>query len=62
MEVRRGGQSVPIRQSIRKATGRGRFNVDQPFNPSIISTFVPVAGSVDSSPRRCSTWRCTHRT
>ena len=41
-----GGQSVPIRQSIRKANGTWTFNVDQPFNPSNLSGFVPVAGSV----------------
>jgi hypothetical protein len=41
-----GGQSVPIRQSIRKANGTWSFSVDQPFNPSNVSTFVPVAGSV----------------
>jgi len=41
-----GGQSVPIRQSIRKANGTWTLNVDQPFNPSNLSTFVPVAGSV----------------
>ena len=41
-----GGQSVPIRQSIRKANGTWSFSADQPFNPSNLSTFVPVAGSV----------------
>ena len=41
-----GGQSVPIRQSIRKANGTWSFAADQPFNPSNLSAFVPVAGSV----------------
>ena len=41
-----GGQSVPIRQSIRKANGTWSFSADQPFNPSNVSAFVPVAGSV----------------
>ena len=41
-----GGQSVPIRQSIRKANGTWTFNADQPFNPSNLSTFVPIPGSV----------------
>ncbi|HKC54991.1 MAG TPA: carboxypeptidase regulatory-like domain-containing protein [Vicinamibacterales bacterium] len=41
-----GGQSLPIRQSIRKAQGTWTFSVDQPFNPSNLAAFVPVPGSV----------------
>jgi len=41
-----GGQSLPIRQSIRKAQGTWTFSVDQPFNPSNLASFVPVPGSV----------------
>jgi hypothetical protein len=41
-----GGQSVPIRQSIRKSNGTWTFAADQPFNPSNLSSFVPVPGSV----------------
>jgi len=41
-----GGQSLPIRQSIRKQNGTWTFNADQPFNPSNLSSFVPIPGSV----------------
>jgi len=41
-----GGQSLPIRQSIRKAQGTWTFSVDQPFNPNNLASFVPVPGSV----------------
>jgi len=41
-----GGQSLPIRQSIRKAQGTWTFSVDQPFNPNNLSSFVPVPGSI----------------
>jgi carboxypeptidase family protein len=41
-----GGQSLPIRQSIRKAQGTWTFSVDQPFNPSNLASFVPLPGSV----------------
>jgi carboxypeptidase family protein len=41
-----GGLSVPIRQGPRKGLGTWSFSVDQPFNPSSLSTFVPVPGSV----------------
>jgi hypothetical protein len=41
-----GGQSLPIRQSIRKAQGTWTFSVDQPFNPSNLASFVPVPGSI----------------
>src|SRR5262245_48059340 len=40
-----GGQTLPTRQSIRKSNGTWNFNVDQPFNPSNLSAFVPVPGS-----------------
>jgi hypothetical protein len=41
-----GGQSLPIRQSIRKANGTWTFNQDQPFNPADLASFVPIPGSV----------------
>ena len=41
-----GFQSLPIRQSIRKAQGTWVFNQDQPFNPSNLASFVPIPGSV----------------
>src|SRR5262245_47450036 len=41
-----GFQSLPIRQSIRKQQGIWVFNQDQPFNPSNLSSFVPIPGSV----------------
>jgi hypothetical protein len=40
-----GGQSLPIRQSIRKANGTWTFNQDQPFNPANLASFVPIPGS-----------------
>jgi carboxypeptidase family protein len=45
-KVGAGVQSLPIRQSIRKSNGTWTFSVDQPFDPSNLSAFVPVAGSV----------------
>jgi hypothetical protein len=41
-----GGQSLPIRQSIRKSNGTWAFNQDQPFDPSNLAAFVPIPGSV----------------
>ena len=41
-----GGQSLPIRQSIRISNGTWTFNADQPFNPTNLSSFVPLPGSV----------------
>ncbi|MBI4887761.1 MAG: hypothetical protein HY824_11760, partial [Acidobacteria bacterium] len=41
-----GGQSLPIRQAIRKANGTWTFAADQPFDPSNLSSFVPAPGSV----------------
>jgi Carboxypeptidase regulatory-like domain len=41
-----GGQSLPIRQSIRKSNGTWTFNQDQPFNPANVASFVPIPGSV----------------
>ncbi|HEY3160651.1 MAG TPA: hypothetical protein VGJ78_16915, partial [Vicinamibacterales bacterium] len=41
-----GGLSVPIRQGPRKGLGTWSFSTDQPFNPSSLSTFAPVPGSV----------------
>ena len=41
-----GGQSLPIKQSIRKSNGTWTFNQDQPFNPANLASFVPVPGSV----------------
>ena len=41
-----GGQSLPIRQSIRKANGTWTLSADQPFNPPNLSSFVPTPGSV----------------
>ena len=41
-----GGQSLPIRQSIRKSNGTWTFNQDQPFNPSNLAAFTPAPGSV----------------
>src|SRR6266550_1779535 len=40
-----GGQSLPIRQSIRKTNGTWTFNQDQPFNPSNLAAFTPIPGS-----------------
>ena len=58
-----GGQSVPIRQSIRKSNGTWTFAADQPFNPSNLSIVRPCSGiGDDSSRRRSSTWRSTRRT
>jgi len=45
-KVGAGFQSLPIRQSIRKAQGTWVFNQDQPFNPSNLASFVPIPGSV----------------
>jgi hypothetical protein len=41
-----GGQSLPIRQSIRKSNGTWNFNQDQAFNPSNLAAFLPIPGSV----------------
>jgi len=41
-----GGQSLPIKQSIRKSNGTWTFNQDQPFNPANLASFVPIPGSV----------------
>jgi hypothetical protein len=41
-----GGQSLPIRQSIRKSNGTWALNADQPFNPSNLAAFTPIPGSV----------------
>ncbi|PYR75507.1 MAG: hypothetical protein DMF87_20375 [Acidobacteria bacterium] len=41
-----GAQSLPIRQSIRTSNGTWTLNQDQPFNPSNLSSFTPIPGSV----------------
>src|SRR5689334_2896431 len=41
-----GAQSLPIRQSIRKANGTWTFNQDQPFNPENLASFTPLPGTV----------------
>jgi hypothetical protein len=41
-----GAQSLSIRQDNRPGLGTWSFSADQPFDPTKISTFVPVPGSV----------------
>ena len=41
-----GGQSLPIKQSIRKSNGTWTFNLDQPFNPANLAAFTPPPTSV----------------
>jgi hypothetical protein len=41
-----GAQELAVHGDNRPSLGTWTFSVDQPFNPSNISSFVPVAGSV----------------